>query len=581
MTYNDVIQLLSHFNIGAALISADDYILEVNAAADRMLHGGGNLKGKSWKEVGAGLNEAEENGGYYNIAFYEYLAPCPSPEGVDLPKNTRLACFRDATNEVSHHMLGTIVNLIREPVVLCDEKQRILLVNNALMQMESLVPENVVGQGITEAYACIDGNELTVPMVIASRQSFIDWRQTYTTCLGKRLDIICNSHPIFNNGKILGVFCMTADSTRIEALSKQIIDLQEALLEHHGKPKSQTPRKGPLSARFHFDDIVHQSVVMDTLINRCRMSAQSDSPIMLYGETGTGKELIAQSIHNASSRKDGPFLAINCAAIPENLLESTLFGTERGAYTGAESRPGLFEQADGGTLLLDELNSMSLALQAKLLRVLQDGMVRRVGGTEEKRVDVRVLSNTNISPYQAIEENKLRQDVFYRLGVVNIKIPPLRNRKEDILILTRSFFLEMNRKLNKSVSLVDENVLSIFYAYDWPGNVRELLHCIEHAMNILPRDATTITKEYLPEHILEKTGHLREILGWPDDDVGLVQMLSGVERAVLADAIMKTDGNISKAARQLGIGRQNLQHRLRRNNIEVDELLRNGSQDVR
>lgn len=579
MTYIETMQLLSQFHLGAALVSDDDYILEINEAADTMLHGEGKLTGQPWSAVAPGFCGLEEGDGYFNIAFYEYLALCPAPEGIVLPANARLVCFRDAKNEVSHHMLGTIVNLIREPIILCDEKRRILLVNNSLMQMESQTPDDVVGKDINEAYACTDGNELTVPMVIAGKKSFIDWRQTYTTSRGKRLDIVCNSHPIFNDGKILGVFCMTADSTRIEALSRQIIDLQEALLEHHSVSKTQTRRKGPLSARYNFDDIIHQSVVMDRLIHRCVMSAKSDSSIMLYGETGTGKELIAQSIHNASSREDGPFLAINCAAIPENLLEATLFGTEKGAYTGAESRPGLFEQADGGTLLLDELNSMSLALQAKLLRVLQDGMVRRVGGTEEKQVDVRVLSNTNVSPYQAIEEKKLRQDVFYRLGVVNIKIPPLRERKEDILILTRFFFLNMNRKLNKNVSGVDDDVLSIFYAYDWPGNVRELQHCIEHAMNILSNDVTVITKEYLPDHMVDNADHLRQKESRPDKVGGLVQMLSSVERAVLADAIVKNGGNISKAARQLDIGRQNLQHRLRRNNIDVNALLRDAARN--
>ncbi|MCD8352464.1 MAG: sigma 54-interacting transcriptional regulator [Planctomycetaceae bacterium] len=572
MTYIESMHLMSTLGFGAALVSDDDYIIELNDAAERMLHGDGKLKGRSWSEAAPWFADTDNDAGYFNVSFYEYLAPCPAPEGVELPANSRLVCFRDAKNEVSHHMLETIVNLIREPIVLCDEKRRILLVNNALMQMESLVPENVVGKDINEAYACIDGNELTVPMVIESKNSFIDWRQTYTTYRGKRLDIVCNSHPILKNGKILGVFCMTADSSRVEALSKQIIDLQEALLERQGKAKTTSARKGPLSAKYTFDDIVHQSEVMDKLISHCMMSAKSDSPIMLYGETGTGKELLAQSIHNESNRKEGPFLAINCAAIPENLLESTLFGTEKGAYTGAESRPGLFEQADGGTLLLDELNSMSLALQAKLLRVLQDGMVRRVGAIIEKQVDVRVLSNTNVSPYQAIEENKLRHDVFYRLGVVNIKIPPLRERKEDILILTRFFFVNMNRKLSKNVSSVDDAVLSIFYAYTWPGNVRELQHCIEHAMNILPNDATVITKEYLPEHIMDEvnepsSGQIETSGG------GLVQLLSSVERAVLADAIVKNKGNISKAARQLEIGRQNLQHRLRRNNIDVQALL--------
>lgn len=571
MNYLEVIRLLSEFDLGALLVSQDDYILEANEAADRLLHGGGTLRGRPLREVAPPL--CEENGGSFKVAYYEYLAQCPPPKDVELPANTRLVCFRDASFESSHHMLKTIINLIREPIVLTDEEGYILLVNNALMQMESQMSENVVGKHITEAYTCVDGNELTVPLILENRQPYIDWRQIYTTENGKTLDIVCNSYPIFKDGNILGVFCLTADISQVSVLNQRIIDLQEKLLEHRGAGKKKASQKGPLSARYSFENIIHQSKEMDKLIARCRMIAKSDSPVMIYGETGTGKELLAHSIHNASDRANEPFLTINCAAIPENLLESMLFGTEKGAYTGAERRPGLFEQADGGTLLLDELNSMSMVLQAKLLRILQDGVVRRVGGTEEKKVDVRVLSSMNIPPYQAIEENKLRQDIFYRLGVAYLSIPPLRKRKDDIPILTRSFFVGMNRRLNKSVEGVDDDVMTVFHTYDWPGNVRELQHCIEHAMNILPGDATVITRAYLPEHILEKCGYLGGETAETAGGSGLEELLAGVERAMLTDAIIKNRGNISKAARQLNISRQNLQHRLKRNDLDVNAIL--------
>lgn len=577
MTYFEAMQLLSQFDLGAVLVSHDNFILEVNHAGDRLLHGEGKLKGRSLEEVAPDFCRPGNGGGYFNIAFFEYLAVCPPPEGVAVPDGMRLVCFRDVRNEVSHHMLETIVNLIPEPIVLCDENKRIIRINDATMRMESLMQEDVAGKDINEAYHCIygvvdgeTGDELTVPIVLRTRRPILDCRQTYKTFQGKQLDIMCNSYPIFKDGNILGVFCVTADSSRIETLGKQIIDLQEKLLERRSAPQSSS--KGKLSAKYHFRDIIHQSVAMDDMIQKCLMCAKSDSPVMLYGETGTGKELVSQSIHNASNRKDGPFLAINCAAIPENLLESMLFGTEKGAYTGAESRPGLLEQAIGGTLLLDELNSMSMTLQAKLLRVLQDGMVRRVGGTEEKRVDVRMLSNVNIPPYQAILENKLREDIFYRLGVVNINIPPLRERKEDIPILARTFFLRMNQKLSKSVSGISDEVLSIFYSYDWPGNIRELQHCVEHAMNILPSDETVIRKEYLPDRILDKCGFLQVNFG--ESGETLDQLLVNVERGVLINALLENRGNISKTARKLGISRQNLQHRIKRNGIEVERLLR-------
>ena len=291
------------------------------------------------------------------------------------------------------------------------------------------------------------------------------------------------------------------------------------------------------------------------------------------GETGTGKELLAQSIHNASRRANGPFLAINCAAIPDNLLEGLLFGTEKGAYTGAESRAGLFEQANGGTLLLDEINSMNILLQSKLLRVLQDSMIRRVGGVKESHVDVRVLSNINIPPYQAIEENKLRHDLFYRLGVININIPPLRDHKEDIPLLSKNFILHFNQKLLKNVRNIDRATLELFNSYRWAGNIRELEHAIEHAMNILPDDQSVITPDYIPDHILS-------LAALPSHEEGKVQenprslssTRQNTESQMLRKALLENGGNVSKTARSLGISRQNLQYRFKRSGIDVKSL---------
>jgi arginine utilization regulatory protein len=291
---------------------------------------------------------------------------------------------------------------------------------------------------------------------------------------------------------------------------------------------------------------------------------------MIYGETGTGKELLAQSIHNASRRSNSPFLAINCAAIPDNLLEGLLFGTEKGAYTGAESRAGLFEQANGGTLLLDEINSMNMLLQSKLLRVLQDGMVRRVGGIKEIHVDVRVLSNTNSPPYQAIEENKLRRDLFYRLGVININIPPLRDHKEDIPLLSKNFILRFNKKLLKNVRNIDSATLELFNSYDWPGNIRELEHAIEHAMNLLPNDRALITPDYVPEHILSSSALLLcGEGGVPQNPSSFSNAVQNTECQMLRKALLENGGNISKTARSFGISRQNLQYRLKRCGIDA------------
>ena len=259
----------------------------------------------------------------------------------------------------------------------------------------------------------------------------------------------------------------------VDQLHKQIIDLQEKLtdLTSSGNKRST---KSTLTAKYHFQDITHVSTAMHDIIMHCKQAAKSDSSVMIYGETGTGKELIAQSLHNASKRANGPFLAINCAALPEPLLESLLFGTERGSYTGAESRAGLFEQANHGTLLLDELNSMNISVQSKLLRVLQEDYLRRVGGSRDIPVDVRIIATVNEPPMELIEKGLLRRDLYYRLNVVNITIPPLRERPDDIPILCEYFLEKHNRKYGKEVWMLSEGALNRLKDYSYPGNVREL-----------------------------------------------------------------------------------------------------------
>lgn len=466
-------------------------------------------------------------------------------------------------------ILMNVVNQLSEALFVCDADSRILFLNDAGVRMESMDLRDIRGARTEDVYQMRDGSKNNVPEVIRTRKPKLNHRQYYTTRYGKDVDIVSNNYPIVQNGQILGGFSVMEDWSRMDSLHKQILELQEKLRNHTASGKSHTASK--LTAKYTFDDIVHISEPMRHVVSRCKQVAKSDSSVMIYGETGTGKELLAQSIHNASRRKDGPFLAINCAAIPENLLESLLFGTEKGAYTGAERRPGLFEQADGGTLLLDEINSMNLGLQAKLLRVLQEGTVRRVGGATEISVDVRVLSNTNIPPYQAMEENKLRRDLFYRLGVVNITIPPLRERKEDIPLLVKTFVMQCNQKLERNIRDADRNVLDAFYAYDWPGNVRELQHAVEHAMNVLPDEYSMITAEYIPEHIGGAAGRMGKSAPNKQRD-SLASTMKDMEYNTICRVLKETGGNISESARILQMSRQKLQYRIKRHQIDVQKL---------
>lgn len=569
MKYQETMSVLSQSGLGALVMEADSRILAVNQAGDALLHGAGTLEGKMLSEIALPLSMQSEKPVYATVAFGEYLLRCPTPHVENLPPHTQLIVFRNATADAMQDILMNVVNQLSEALFVCDADSRILFLNDAGVRMESMDLRDIRGARTEDVYQMRDGSKNNVPEVIRTRKPKLNHRQYYTTRYGKDVDIVSNNYPIVQNGQILGGFSVMEDWSRMDSLHKQILELQEKLRNHTASGKSHTASR--LTAKYTFDDIVHISEPMRHVVSRCKQVAKSDSSVMIYGETGTGKELLAQSIHNASRRKDGPFLAINCAAIPENLLESLLFGTEKGAYTGAERRPGLFEQADGGTLLLDEINSMNLGLQAKLLRVLQEGTVRRVGGATEISVDVRVLSNTNIPPYQAMEENKLRRDLFYRLGVVNITIPPLRERKEDIPLLVKTFIMQCNQKLERNIREADRNVLDVFYAYDWPGNVRELQHAVEHAMNVLPDEYSMITAEYIPEHIGGAAAQAEPSASDKQRD-SLASTMKDMEYNTICRVLKETGGNISESARMLQMSRQKLQYRIKRHRIDVQKL---------
>lgn len=572
--YQQAMNVLSQCGLGAVLVSSDSTIISVNEEGNRLLHGDGKLEGKLLLDIAAPLCIESEKPIFANVVFGEYLVRCPTPELSGIPSRFRVIVFRNAVNDACHDMLISVLNQIGESVILCDAEGRVYLLNDAAVKMDSIVTQDVLGEDVKEVYRTRDGSDLTIPQVIENKRPILNYRQYYTTRYGKDVDIVSNNFPITQNGQLLGAFSVMEDWSKIDDLHKQIIDLQDRLTGRISSTGHK--RNAVLTAKYKFRDIVYISDIMSSVAERCKQVAKTDSSVMIYGETGTGKELFAQSIHNASKRTAGSFLAINCAAIPENLLEALLFGTEKGAYTGAECRAGLFEQANFGTLLLDEINSMNINLQSKLLRVLQDGMIRRVGGISEIHVDVRVLSNINLPPYQAIEENKLRRDLFYRLGVVNINVPPLRERKEDIALLAKSFIIQYNKKLVKNVKNIDKTTLEEFYAYSWPGNVRELQHAIEHAMNIMPDNVSVITPNYIPEHIISESTatSLMPSQALPTDGP-LNNIMKDVERRTICGILRKNDGNISKSARALGMSRQNLQYRIKRYKIDVEALLHN------
>ena len=306
-------------------------------------------------------------------------------------------------------------------------------------------------------------------------------------------------------------------------------------------------------AKYTFDDVVGNSKEIEQVKGIAQKAAGTSSPILIYGETGTGKELFVQAIHNYSKRQNKEFIAQNCAAIPEGLLESLLFGSLKGGFTGAESRKGLFEIADGGTLYLDELNSMPLEFQGKLLRTLQEGVIRRVGDTMPRKVDVRIIASINEEPEELLLRGALRKDLFYRLNVVRIDLPPLRERKEDIPLLIGFFIKKFNDEFGACVEGVDEKALEKLILSPWRGNVRQLEHVMEAAFNL--RQVGNISVEDLNIEALDIS---------LNQNVSLVKRLEEAERLYIKEALIINDYNVSKAAKYLDIPRQTLQYKIKK-----------------
>ncbi len=319
-----------------------------------------------------------------------------------------------------------------------------------------------------------------------------------------------------------------------------------------------------------FENLVGKSSVMQDLYKLIEKVAKTDATVLITGESGTGKELVARAIHNRSRRKDKPFIPINCGAIPEELLESELFGHEKGAFSGAiRTKIGRFELANGGTIFLDEIGEMSPKLQVKLLRFLQERKFERIGGLKTIEVDVRVIAATNKDLWKAVQENNFREDLYYRLHVIPIHIPPLRSRKEDIPLLVDHFL--KNHCLRKDIELkkVAPEVLECFMNYNWPGNVRELENLIERL--IILSDSNEITINELPERFLASRKYSPDkfIFKLPQEGIDLRDFLEKVEKELIKQALERTKGVKNQAAKLLRLNRTTLIEKMKKLNIEL------------
>lgn len=460
-----------------------------------------------------------------------------------------------------------LLDNLDEGITAIDANSRITFLNKKALKMENIDMQTAVGRHLLEVYPSLSNRTSTLLKVLNTGKPIFDNLQTFKNYKGENITTVNTTVPIRKNKKVIGAVEISKDITRVRKLTEEVVDLKSELISRKiikrfakrtdntgginvDQPRGLKNDDGLRSKGYTFMDIIGQNDEMLKLKTFALKAADSSSPVLIFGETGTGKELFVQAIHNSGNRKDKPFIAQNCAALPSALLEGILFGTVKGSFTGAEDRPGLFELADEGTLYLDELNSMPLDLQAKLLRVIQDGRIRRVGGLNEKAVDVRIIASTNIEPDICVKNGVIRNDLYYRLNVIGIRIPGLRNRKSDIPMMLDFFISKYNKKLNKRVKGATRNTMNRLLAYDWPGNVRELEHIIESIVNF--KENGYIEEDDLPDNLKK------------DMNKSLEESMGEVEKNIISESLKLWDGNISKTASYLKIPRQTLQYKLKK-----------------
>jgi DNA-binding NtrC family response regulator len=345
----------------------------------------------------------------------------------------------------------------------------------------------------------------------------------------------------------------------------------ERALEHKTLQDENIRLKDELKRKFSFENIIGKSELMRNVFELIKVSAPTRSTILLQGDSGTGKELVARAIHLNSDRTNAPFIVVNSGSLPPDLLETHLFGHVKGAFTGAVSdKKGLFEAADKGTIFFDEISSLNLETQAKLLRVMQDREFMRLGGTSTIKVNVRVIAATNSDLEELIQEKKFRQDLFFRLNVIKIELPPLRDRKEDIPLLVKHFLEIYSGENNKEISGVTEDVLEVLEGYEWPGNIRELENIIERA--VVLTKTKLITRENLPHFIYASQGKEETALSPNSNSRTLKEQTQQLQKKWILEALRKTSGVQKDAAQLLGVKPTTLNEMIKRLSIDVHTL---------
>lgn len=467
-----------------------------------------------------------------------------------------------------------LLNNLDISVYVFDDQGRYVFLNKMAENMEGIKCEDVKGMHIREIYTHPDYSPSL--RALETGEHVIDNDNVYMLN-GKRFRQVVNAYPVIENDETIGVYTIQRDITSLEQMVVENLNFQR-----HTRCTEK---------RIGFESLIGEDPGFMGCIGMASSAAEHDLTVLISGATGTGKEVFAKGIHNASRRSSGPFVAINCGAIPETLLESILFGTERGAFTGAVDKKGIFEQAKGGTVFLDELNSMPLGSQVKLLRVLEEQEIRHVGGNRDIKTDVRVISAMNVTPQEALFSKNIREDLFYRLSVINISIPPLCKRGNDIYLLTNYFIKKYNAKFDKNVNGIDSNVRKFLMEYKWPGNVRQLKHAVESAVSMSETDAELLTVSDLPQYLFGSEYIKSEVRavsmdrrdiseeGKPtekqerhtkskSDEIDVFDAIRNKEKDSIIKALFENNGNVTKTAEVLNMHRQSLIYKMKKYDIK-------------
>ncbi|WP_227763893.1 sigma 54-interacting transcriptional regulator [Zhaonella formicivorans] len=432
-------------------------------------------------------------------------------------------------------------------IAVVNRQGRLVMLNKQYSQLLEIAQEEATGLSIEKVVPFTRMTE-----VMRHGEAFLDTGVRYR---GRTLFL--SEVPIKSGNEVLGglsklVAKESLEDQDLKDLTERFHLLESKLMFYKEELKELRRSRSP------FEAIRGENLAIKKLVQLAQRVARGEANVLITGESGTGKGLFAQAIHNASRRNGEPFIKINCAAIPENLLESELFGYEEGAFTGAVrgGKPGKFELANGGTIFLDEIGDMPLAMQAKILRVLQEKTFERVGGSKTITVDVRVIAATNRDLRKLIDEQQFRLDLYYRLAVINLHIPPLRERRDDLLLLTREIIDKLGRTYGQKVAGIEPEVEQIFLSYSWPGNVRELENVLEHAFNFLDPEEQLIGPHHLPGILLEQ--------GTKAGSLELGAAVAHAEIEAIRRALQLAGGNKQKAAKILGIHPSGLYQKLKK-----------------